>query len=143
MEPLGWRALKLLRVEAHGEEAVEFNFDVDHRTKGWECGVGLRMTGDWLLEPRLLSDVVLLLVPPHRVSLAEWCFFRRKPSLGTWDCLYQSGTVSFCNERCTLSWCSDITLSPFCSSFSGGWNKKRLFIYEHFTLHPMNTNKSK
>lgn len=101
---------KLPLVEAQGDEAVELSLEVDQRAKGCE-GPG---------EPKELSEVVLLPVPVQRVSREGVCL-RRKPSRGT--SLYQSGTVSLCRERCTRSWCSDITRSVFCSSFSGGCNK--------------------
>ena len=99
----------------------------------YECThllVGLLAAADWV-EPRLERDVVLEPrpgQPPSRVppSLPR---FKRKPSgpRATLEFLYHSGTLSFWRERCTRSWCSDITLSPappFCSSFSGGCKHK-------------------
>lgn len=97
MLPFGCLVLKLDLVEAQGEEAVEFSFDVDHRTNGWFNGVG-ETTGEKVFDPKLLNDVVLLPVPFHRVSRVD-CFLSRNPSRGNGDCLYHSGRVSFCRER--------------------------------------------
>ncbi|KYN29683.1 hypothetical protein ALC57_00946 [Trachymyrmex cornetzi] len=61
---------------------------------------------------------------------ASECLFSRKPSRAAGEFLYQSGTLSRCNDRCTLSSCSLGTRSPtFCSSFSGGWNDKFMFVF--------------
>ena len=61
---------------------------------------------------------------------ASECLFSRKPSRAAGEFLYQSGTLSRCNDRCTLSSCSLGTRSPtFCSSFSGGCNDKFMFVF--------------
>jgi len=109
--------LKEERTEPQGEVLVEVGFELSllvlHRVNVWKLGVGLgvkrllvglRGVADWL-EPRLEREVVLEERPCHPEPWcpASLCLFRRNPWAGTWLFLYQSGTLSRCNDLCTLS----------------------------------------
>lgn len=123
--------VKKIRFCQHVLSAIKANLNT---TNFWRVYwlVGLLAAAD-CVEPRLDSDVVLEPRPgqPCPASLPR---LSRKPSgpRATFEFLYQSGTLSFWRERCTRSWCSDMTRSPappFCSSFSGGCNANKTSTY--------------
>lgn len=99
-----WWWLKEALVEAQGLLAALLSRDVDHRVNGCPKGAGLSRTGE-CPEPRLLRDGVLLPVAfcddeCHLLDAFVWFLCpSRNPWLGTWFCLYQSGTCSFWRER--------------------------------------------
>lgn len=131
------------RVDAVGDVWLELRCDVDHRENPvwpwWLCADGLNNNGlrSDRCDPSELNDVVFEFNPAHRPT-SELRFFVKLP--GTYPplaasfvvVLYwrnQSGIFNFCNDAWTRNWCSlsAILLSwHFCSSFSGGWNQKKL-----------------
>lgn len=112
--------------ELAGELPALFSKLVLHLENTGGVGLGLRRTPvvGCRLEDDERDDREVVLEPRARQPPccdASECLFNLKPSRAAGEFLYQSGTLSRCNDRCTLSSCSLGTRSPtFCSSFSGG-----------------------